>query len=303
MNTETKTPAKTYVVLDHRALLVVGGPDRATFLQGLISNDIAKATPEHAIYASLLTAQGRFLHDFFIVAFGDAYWLDVEAARRDDLKRRLTMYKLRSKVTLETPDDRTVVALAGHGAAAALGLADEPGRAAALAGGVAFVDPRLAALGARAILPATGLDAVAAAGFAPGELAAYDRARAALGVPDGSRDLPVERALLLENGFDELNGVDWKKGCYVGQELTARMKYRALSRKRLMPVAIDGPAPEPGATVMLGDQEAGEIRSVHGDIALALMRLDQVAEAARDGRALTAGSATISPRKPDWAAF
>jgi folate-binding protein YgfZ len=297
-----KIAAKTCVALDHRALLVVGGPDRATFLQGLISNDIAKATAERAIYASLLTAQGRFLHDFFIIAVGDAYWLDVEAARRDDLKRRLTMYKLRSKVTLEAPDDRKVVALAGPDAAVALGLAEEPGRAAAFAGGVVFVDPRLAALGARAILPADGLAAVAAAGFAPGALAAYDRARATLGVPDGSRDLPVERALLLENGFDELNGVDWKKGCYVGQELTARMKYRALSRKRLMPVAIEGPAPEPGTAVMLGDQEAGEIRSVHGDIALALMRLDQVEEAARDGRTLVAGAATIVPRRPAWAA-
>jgi folate-binding protein YgfZ len=292
------------VTLDHRALLVVGGPDRAAFLQGLISNDIAKATTERAIYASLLTAQGRFLHDFFIVAVGDAYWLDVEAARRDDLKRRLTMYKLRSKVTLETPDDRTIVALTGAGAATALGLGADPGSAAPLAGGVVFVDPRLAALGLRAIVPPDGRAAITAAGFAAGDLAAYDHARAALGVPDGSRDLPVERALLLENGFDELNGVDWKKGCYVGQELTARMKYRALVvRKRLMPVRIEGPAPEPGAAVMLGDQEAGEIRSVHGDVGLALMRLEQVEEAARDGRALVAGAATIVPRKPEWASF
>ena len=295
--------AKTSVVLQHRTLLTVAGADRAAFLQGLISNDIAKVTPERAIYASLLTAQGRFLHDFFIAAAGDAYWLDVEAARRDDLKRRLTMYKLRSKVTLEAPDDRTVVALDGPGAGAAFGLPEAPGSAAALAGGVVFVDPRLAALGLRAIVPADGLAAIAEAGFAPGELAALDRARAALGVPDGSRDLPVERALLLENGFDELNGVDWKKGCYVGQELTARMKYRALARKRLMPVRIAGPAPEPGAAVMLGDQEAGEIRSVHGDVGLALMRLDQVEEAARDGRALVAGAATILPQKPAWATF
>jgi hypothetical protein len=295
--------AKTSVVLEHRTLLVVAGPERTTFLQGLISNDIAKATPGRAIYASLLTAQGRFLHDFFIASVGDAYWLDVEAARRDDLERRLAMYKLRSKVTLETPDDCKVVALFGAGAAAAFGLPEEPGRAAPLAGGVVLVDPRLAALGLRAIVPAGGIAAIAAAGFAPGALEAYDRARVALGVPDGSRDLPVERALLLENGFDELNGVDWKKGCYVGQELTARMKYRALVAKRLMPVRIEGPPPEAGAPIMLGEKEAGEIRSVHGDLGLALMRLEQVAEAARDGRKLVAGAATIVPQKPAWAAF
>jgi folate-binding protein YgfZ len=287
--------ARTCVVLAHRTLLVVAGPERATFLQGLISNDIGKVTPERAIYASLLTAQGRFLHDFFIAQVGESYWLDVEAARRDDLKRRLTMYKLRSKVILEAPDGCAVVALTGPDAAAAFGLADEAGRAAPLAGGVVFVDPRLAGLGLRAIVPADSVAAIAAAGFAPGDAAAYDRARAALGVPDG--------ALLLENGFDELNGVDWRKGCYVGQELTARMKYRALVAKRLMPVRIEGPPPEPGTAVMLGDKEAGEIRSVHGDVGLALMRLEQVAEAARDGRALVAGAATIVPQKPAWAAF
>jgi folate-binding protein YgfZ len=121
-------------------------------------------------------------------------------------------------------------------------------------------------------------------------------------VPDGSRDLPVEKALLLENGFDELNGVDWKKGCYVGQELTARMKYRALTRKRLTPVRIEGPAPQPGTAVMLDDQEAGEMRSVHGTLGLALLRLEMIEQAEKDGRPLTAGEARVTPVKPAWAA-
>ncbi|MBL8834980.1 MAG: folate-binding protein YgfZ [Alphaproteobacteria bacterium] len=294
--------ARTYATLDHRALLTVGGPDRAAFLQGLISNDIAKVAPDRAVYASLLTAQGRFLHDFCIVAVGDAYWLDVEAARRDDLKRRLTLYRLRAKVTIDMPNGFRVVALTGGDAVAALGLANEPGRAAPFAGGVAFVDPRLAALGLRAIVPEGAIADIERAGFAAGTPAAYDRLRYALGVPDGSRDLPVEHALLLENGFDELNGVDWKKGCYVGQELTARMKYRALVKKRLTPVRVEGPTPAPGTPIVLGDAEAGEMRSAEGDLGLAMLRLDAIEDAARSGRKLAAGAATLTPQKPAWAA-
>ncbi len=294
--------ARTYATLDHRALLTVGGADRASFLQGLISNDIAKVAADRAVYASLLTAQGRFLHDFCIVAVGDAYWLDVEAARRDDLKRRLTLYRLRAKVTIDIPSGYRVVALTGDGAAAAIGLPAEPGKAVSFAGGVAFVDPRLPALGVRAIIPDGAIAALEQAGFTAGTAAAYDRMRYALGVPDGSRDLPVEHALLLENGFDELNGVDWKKGCYVGQELTARMKYRALVKKRLTPVQIAGPTPPPGTPVMLGDAEAGEMRGAEGDVGVALLRLDAVDEAGRSGRALAAGAATLTPQRPAWVA-
>jgi folate-binding protein YgfZ len=122
-------------------------------------------------------------------------------------------------------------------------------------------------------------------------------------VPDGSRDLPVEDALLLENGFDELGGVDWKKGCYVGQEVTARMKYRALVRKRLLPVRIDGPAPASGTRIMLGEAEAGEMRSSAGGLGLALLRLAAVEKAAADGLPLVAGDARLVPHKPGWANY
>jgi hypothetical protein len=117
-------------------------------------------------------------------------------------------------------------------------------------------------------------------------------------VPDGSRDLPVEKAILLENGFDELNAIDWDKGCYMGQELTARTRYRGLVRKRLMPVAIEGPAPEFGSALLLGDKEAGEMRSASGDIGLALVRLEALGQGA-----LTSGAARLTPSKPDWAKF
>src|SRR5690606_13970341 len=138
----------------------------------------------------------------------------------------------------------------------------EPARVLPLGDGLVYVDPRLAGLGARALLPHdAAADLLCEAGLEPGDPEEYDRLRLRLGVPDGSRDLPIEKAILLENGFDELNGVDWQKGCYIGQELTARTKYRGLVRKRLLPVDIEGAAPEPGTKLMLGEQEAGEMRS------------------------------------------
>jgi hypothetical protein len=127
--------------------------------------------------------------------------------------------------------------------------------------------------------------------------------RLANGIPDGSRDLSIEKAILLEAGFDELNGVDWQKGCYIGQELTARTKYRGLIKRRLMPVRVDGPLPPAGTLVMLDGQEAGEMRSGQGGIALALLRLEAVAAAAEAGRALQAGEARLTPLKPAWGQF
>jgi folate-binding protein YgfZ len=291
-----------FAPLAGRAALAVAGEDRRSFLQGLVSNDVGRAGPGRAIHAAFLTAQGRFLHEFFVVESGDALLLEGEAERLDDLRRRLSLYRLRARVTIERRDGLAVFALFGDGAAARIGLAGEPGAAAPFAGGIAFVDPRLAALGVRALVPAGGEAAIAAAGFGAAPFAEWDSRRLALGVPDGSRDLQVEKALLLENGFDELNGVDWKKGCYIGQELTARMKYRALARKRLTPVRIEGAAPAPGTPVMLDAEEAGEMRSARDGNGLALLRLDAVERAQREARALTAGDARLTPMTPAWAA-
>jgi folate-binding protein YgfZ len=295
---------KFYLAPKSRGLLQIAGEDRRTFLQGLISNDVMLVDGGRAIYASLLTAQGRFLHDFFVTEFDDGFFLDAEAERIDDLKRRLSLYRLRSKVTLAAPiDTHRVAILFGDDALRSLDLPQDPGRAMSFAGGVVYVDPRLTTLGARAILPSDRQSALEHAGFVPGDPEAYEALRLALGVPDGSRDLPVEKALLLENGFDELHGVDWKKGCYVGQELTARMKYRALIRKRLMPVRVDGTLPRAGTPIMLGDQEAGEMRSGHGQLGLALLRLDMVEQAEREARHLTADGASLTPVRPAWAEF
>jgi folate-binding protein YgfZ len=288
-------------VLEDRGVLEVTGADRSPFLQGLVSNDVAKATPGRALYAALLTAQGKYLHDFFIVAMGESLFLDGEAARLADLKRRLGLYKLRAKVSLAEASDRYIIAAAfGDGATDALGLPAERGAATPFADGVAYVDPRLAELGVRLMLPrGAGAAPLAERGFHAGDIAGYDRLRLSLGVPDGSRDLVLDKSILLESGFDELNGVDWQKGCYVGQELTARTKYRGLIKKRLMPVAVDGPLPPPGTPVMAGDHEAGEMRSGRDGIGLALLRL----EATGDAKSLTAAGAKLTPRKPAWANF
>ncbi len=285
-------------VLDDRGVLEVTGADRCEFLQGLVSNDVAKATPDHALYAALLTAQGKYLHDFFIVALGDALYLDGEAARLADLKRRLGLYKLRAKVSLGEASDRyTVAAAFGDGALDALGLPPERGAATRFADGVAYVDPRLAELGARLLLPrSAGVAPLAERGFRISDAAAYDRLRLTLGVPDGSRDLAVDKSILLESGFDELNGVDWQKGCYVGQELTARTKYRGLVKKRLFPVRIEGPAPMPDSVLALDGKEAGEMRSACDGIGLALLRLEAVAE----NRSFSAGAASLAVLRPEW---
>ncbi|MSO85634.1 MAG: folate-binding protein [Rhodospirillales bacterium] len=297
--------APRYAILEDRGVLALTGEDTRAFLQGLVSNDVTRVTPAGAVWAALLTPQGKFMHDFFVAELAGAILLECEKARLADLKRRLGLYKLRAKVALDDRSDAfAVAALFGEGTLAALGIPEEAGAARTFADGVVFADPRLASAGARAIAPRDGLRANATkAGFAEASAADYDRARIALGLPDGSRDLEIEKAILLENGFEELNGIDWNKGCYMGQELTARTKYRGLVRKRLMPVAIEGPAPAPGTPIMAGNEEAGEMRSNRDGLGLALLRLEKIEAARAAGIPLLAGQATLTPRKPAWAKF
>ncbi len=274
-----------YVILEHRGLLRIEGPDARAFLQGLISNDIERVGPDRMIWAALLTPQGKFLHDLFIVQLGDALLIDAEAARLDDLIKRLRLYKLRSQVTLtDLRQDMAVVAV--------WPTEGEAGAALAWSGGVLAVDPRLPTAGGRAFLPRANLPAENAT------LADWDALRLPLGLPDGSRDMEIDKAILLENGFDELNGVDWKKGCYVGQELTARTKYRGLIKKRLTPVRYDGAAPPPGTTLHQDGAEVGEMRSGVDGHGVALLRL----EALTKDLPVTAGSTVVSPHVPAWVA-
>ncbi len=295
----------TYAMLEDRGVLALGGTDRRSFLQGIVSNDVEKLGPGRVVHAALLTPQGKYLHDFFIVDTGDTLALDCERARIDDLTRRLRVYELRADVSIDDATDRlAVAALMGEGAARALGLDADPGRAATFDGGVVYVDPRLAEAGVRALLPRDGAErALERAAFTAADAASYDKARLLLGLPDGSRDMVVEKATLLECGFEELNGVDFEKGCFLGQELTARTKYRGLVKRRLVPVRIHGPVPAIGTPVTLDGKEAGEMRSGRDGVGLALMRLERLERAAGSGMAFQCADAVLEPGKPDWARF
>jgi folate-binding protein YgfZ len=281
--------APSFSLVPHRGVIAVGGPDRVDFLQGLISNDTTKVARGRAIWAALLTPQGRFLNDMFVADGGsDTLMLETERERTPALAKKLGLYKLRSKVTVEDRSPAMEVAVVfGRDAEKVLPID----------GATAFVDPRLPELGVRVLAPAEqAATLLAARGCSEAPLAAYDALRLELGVPDGSRDLIVEKALLLENGFDELNGVDWQKGCYMGQELTARTKYRALIRKRLFPVRIEGALPAPGTAIFKDGQEVGELRSGSGQRALAMLRLEAVAA----GQKLMAGEVGVLPEIPAW---
>jgi folate-binding protein YgfZ len=287
----------SFVLLEDRGVLSVSGPDRRPFLQGLVSNDVEKVSSATARYAALLTAQGKYLHDFVMVEVGESIWLDAEVRRLHDLQRRLSAYRLRARISLDARPDLAVAAVFGGAALTALGLSETPGAACSFGPGVALVDPRLCALGARVILSReSGRALLIEIGLAETPFRAYDCLRLSLGIPDGSRDLIPEKSILLESGFDELNGVDWQKGCYVGQELTARTKYRGLVKKRLMPVEIRGPAPAPGTIVTADGREVGEMRSSHEGLGLALLRIEPVL----DGKTLEAGEALLVPLRPAW---
>ena len=286
-----------YIELESRGVLAVTGGDRLEFLQNLVSNDVNQVTQSRTVYAALLTPQGKFLHDFLIARWKDSFLIDCEGDRLIDLAQRLSAYRLRADIELlDATEDWRVTALLGEGAGTAFGLADEPGATASLDGdGLIFYDPRPAMPGLRAFLPRSqGFTAMTALGIAPGRIEDYQRSRIAAGVPDGSHDMTVGKSTLMEFGFEALNGLDFTKGCYVGQELTARTKYRGLVRRRLVRVAIDGELPPPGTPVMANGKEAGEIRSGFEGYALALLRLDRIPDANIEGVPLMAGEAVLS---------
>ena len=283
-----------YTPLPHRALIAVRGEDRVGFLQGLVSNDMAKVQAGAAVWAAFLTPQGKFLHEFFAVSHHDAILLECERARRDDLVTRLSRYKLRAKVNLAADDTLAVGVAWGEGASAALKTSETPGHVIGHGDGVIYTDPRLMGAGLRFALLPEQIAGLSELGLSESTPAAYDALRFDLGLPDGSRDMDVDKALLLENGFEELAGVDFNKGCYIGQELTARTHYRALIKKRLMPVRIQGETPAPGTPLTTADGiEAGEMKTAADGKGLALVRLDKLGE-------LHAGAARVTAHQPAW---
>lgn len=259
--------------LPERAVIEVSGEDRVSFLQGLVSNDVADAAPGRAVWAALLTPQGKWLADFFILSDGARLLLDCEAAHADDLARRLSRFRLRAKVSVARTSLHVHVAWDG--------APDPP------AGAVVAPDPRLPEAGWRVLADAP-LPANATA-------AEWDLHRLRLGLPDGSRDLEAEKTVLLEAGFDALHGVSWTKGCYMGQELTARTKYRGLLKRRLVPVRVEGPLPPLGTPVLRGGAEVGAMRSGRDGFGLALLRLEAIG-----AEALACGDAVLHPAPPGW---
>jgi len=275
-----------------RSIIRISGDDSRSFLQGLISNDITRADGTRGLYAALLTPQGKYLYDFFIVADDGALLLDCLAEDAAQLIKKLTMFKLRSKVTLEDVSDAYDVHLVfGDGAS---GLLTGGAQTKTPDGAILYADPRLNEAGVRVIAPKASFDA-AALGAQETDDAAYQHFRIALGLPEAPLDLEKDKSILLESGFDELSGVDWKKGCYMGQELTARTKYRGLIKKRLVPVAIDGAA-VPGTDILADGRVVGDLRSVSGDLGIAMLRLGAIAA----GQPLDAGDATVTPQVPAW---
>jgi tRNA-modifying protein YgfZ len=256
--------------LTDRAVLEVTGEDRLAFLQGLVSNDVLAAAPGRAVWSALLTPQGKWLADFFLTAEADRLLLDAEAAQAEMLMAKLLRFRLRSKVAMAV--------LSGWAVQVGWGGADLPEGA--------LPDPRLQQAGWRWLTPAP---------LAPDSTPEdYDAHRLRLGLPDGSRDMQPEHSVLLEAGFDELHGVSWSKGCYMGQELTARTKYRGLVKRRLVPVEIEGPLPARGTPVTLAGAEMGEMRSGRAGAGMALLRLSAL------GSPLECGEARLHPRIPAW---
>ena len=295
-------PPIAYTHLTNRGIISVTGSDSRDFLQGIISNDITLVSPNKTIYAALLTPQGKYLFDFFISQSGEKLLIECEKDRVPDLMKRLRIYKLRANADLvDETETYSIFAIWGDDAAQATGLHNERGLAHEISGGTQFIDPRLNTAGVRSVLPIEAAEAqLQSLAAEPASTSDYDLHRLKLGLPDASRDLVVDKAILIESGFDELNGVDWNKGCYMGQELTARTKYRGLVKKRLISVFIEGAAPEPGTPIMVGDKNAGEMRSSNAGHGIALLRLDQLNNEAAE---YICDQAILRPNKPTWADF
>jgi folate-binding protein YgfZ len=275
-------------LLTDRAVLRVTGADARKFLQGMLTNDVDKLADGQAMYAGLLAPQGKILFDLFVIASRGDFLIDVAKDRLTELIKRLGFYRLRSEVEMREDPDLTVAAAWG----------DRPRLP---QGATGYVDPRLAALGWRVLLP-DGTNA-SELGCASTREADYHVMRIELGVPEGGRDYSYGDTFPHEALFDQLNGVDFKKGCYVGQELVSRMEHRGLARKRIVPIEGEAKLPPSGTEITAGDVPIGTLGSSSGASGLALVRLDRAEEALAKGGSLKAGGVKITLRQPEFARF
>jgi folate-binding protein YgfZ len=282
-------------LLPDRGVVKVAGDDARNFLHGLFSADILKLTPGEARFGALLSPQGKILADFIVVEApaqdGGGFFLDAPRTLANPLVAKLNVYKLRSRVIVEDLSDVLGVLAAWDG----------NGKSTF---GLSYADPRLPALGLRVMLPAhRAAEAAAGLGATLVDASTYDAHRIALGIPRGGVDFSYGDAFPHETDMDQLGGVDFAKGCYVGQEVVSRMEHRGIARTRAMTVRYDGAAPQAGVAVMAGERQVGTMGSAAAGHGLALLRLDRVADALAHGEPLLAGGVAIRPIKPDWARF
>jgi folate-binding protein YgfZ len=282
-------------VLPDRGVVKVVGDDARSFLNGLLTAEITQVTPALPKFAALLTPQGKIIVDCIVAeapaADGGGFFLDCPRALAGALVEKLNFYKLRAKVICEDLSEVLGVLAVWGGA----GTTDY---------GLVYPDPRLPALGQRIMLPPhLAKEAVHDLGAELLEASAYEAHRIALGVPRGGLDFIYGDAFPHETDMDQLAGIDFGKGCYVGQEVVSRMEHRGTARTRIVPILADGFAPDAGVPVMAGDKQVGITGSHAGERGLAMLRLDRVADARAAGTALTAGGVNVEPRKPDWATF
>jgi hypothetical protein len=282
-------------LLPDRGVIKVAGDGARGFLHGLVSTDMLGLAPGAGRYCALLTPQGKIIADFIVAEAaakdGGGFFLDVPRAQATTLVGRLNLYKLRAKVIVEDLSEILGVLAGWEGTGTT-------------AHGLSYPDPRLPALGLRVILP-PHLAAAAATelGAALVDRTEYDAHRIALGVPQGGADFGYGDAFPHEADMDQLGGVDFTKGCYVGQEVVSRMEHRGTARSRAVPVHFDGATPETGAAVSAGGRQVGTMGSAAAGRGVALLRLDRVAEAMTQGEPLVCGGTTLHLIKPDWARF
>ncbi len=276
-------------VLERRGVVAVGGPEAEKFLNDLVTADISRAGPGQAVFAGLLTPQGKILFDFIVISDGDRFLFDLPRGLAADFVKRLGFYRLRAKVTVEDISaEAQVLAVWGPEGVHHID-------------GIAAPDPRLAALGWRVVAPADQPPVLS--GFAAATEADYDAHRISLGIPEGGIDFSFGDAFPHDTDMDQLAGVDFGKGCYIGQEVVSRMQHRGTARRRFVIAQATGPLPGPGAEVAAGGKLLGLLGSSAGDSALALVRLDRAKEAMDTGIPITAGDATLTLALPGWATF
>jgi len=273
-------------LLPDRSVLEIAGEDRSSFLQGLITNDVEGLRKGGACFAGLLSPQGKILFDFIAVNAGDAILLDCPAAVAADLLKRLTFYKLRAKISLSSARWR-VAAAWGDGAGEFLNAS----------AAIAFEDPRLPAVGFRGFIEDGKAPSL------PAGLDDYDAMRIAAAVPEGGKDYAYGDPFPHEACFDMLHGVNFKKGCYVGQEVVSRMLHRGTARTRVLAVTAEVPLAAGGADVLADGFAVGRLGSVSGHRGIALARLDRVKEALANGQSLTAGGVAVTLSVPGWASY